>query len=94
MVPGHAAGKDDSSPRLWIRDQHRHASAGDHNNNCHNNGNNDNMIDTLLQVILSQVSPSHLASLPALRDVLELCLKRKPALRPTASKLIEIDKQM
>ena len=52
------------------------------------------MIDTLLQVILSQVSPSHLASLPALRDVLELCLKRKPALRPTASKLIEIDKQM
>lgn len=51
-------------------------------------------IDTPLQVIISQVSPSHLASLPALRDVLELCLKRKPALRPTASKLIEIDKQM
>ena len=64
------------------------------NIDCNNNGNNDNMIDTLLQVILSQVSPSHLASLPALRDVLELCLKRKPALRPTASKLIEIDKQM
>ena len=52
------------------------------------------MIDTLLQVIISQVSPSHLASLPALGDVLELCLKRKPALRPTACKLIEIDKQI
>ena len=56
--------------------------------------NNNGIIDTPLQVIISQVSPSHLASLPALRDVLEFCLNRKPALRPSASKLIEIDKQM
>ena len=48
-------------------------------------------LDTPLQLITSQVSPSHLTSLPALTEVLELCLKRKPGLRPTASKLIKID---
>ena len=48
-------------------------------------------LDTPLKLITSQVSISHLTSLTAITEVLELCLKRKPGLRPAASKLIKID---
>ena len=48
-------------------------------------------IDTPLHMILSQLSPSHLASLPALRVILEMCLKRKPELRPSACELMKIN---
>ena len=48
-------------------------------------------IDTPLHMILSQLSPSHLASLPALRDILDLCLKRKPDLRPSSYDLMKIN---
>ena len=48
-------------------------------------------LDTPLHVIISQLSPAILASLPALADILELCLKRKPELRPRVCELIKID---
>ena len=48
-------------------------------------------LDTPLHVITSQLSPPIPASLPALADILELCLKRKPELRPSACELINVD---